>query len=384
MFRIFIAALVLVPVCLAIARKDAEADSPNRVRLPSIAADSASPGAMPGRTFAMGFTPFPYAVSQQAVDDVRAYLARDADLVVMHFDSGIPWQEALTADPFPARLQGEIDTAVRAAAPHHVRALQVTPIAFLRDGIAPSYEGSASPETWIGRPFDHPSVVAAYLGYVRRMIAATNPAYVNYGIEANLLFQHAPLQWDAYLRFLAAVYPPLKAEFPAVEFFVSIQVDAFPSDPLGQRSAVQQMLAYSDLVAVSTYPFASGGSVAAIDPGHFSDVAALDPTKPFAISETGWPAETLDAPYPAIVPSSPGDQDQYLRRVLADCDLLRCAFINWFLVRDYDILFSSLYGPDDAFAPIARIWRDIGFYAGDGAERPALGTWRGWLGRPRN
>lgn len=360
----------------------AGADDPNRVRVPSLAADSAAPSPLPPRPFALGFTPFPYAVSQEAVDTVRGYLARDADLIVMHFDSGIPWQESLTGEPFPTRLLGEIDTAVRAAAPHHVRVLQVTPIAFLRDGIAPSFQGSAAAGSWQGKAFDDPSVITAYLGYLRRMISATSPAYVNYGIEANLLFQHAPARWDAYLRFLSSIYPVLKAEFPSISFFLSVQVDAFPGDPAGQQRAVGQMLAYSDLVAISTYPFVSVGALAALPPDFFTTAAALDPQKPFAISETGWPAETLDAPYPAVIPSTPADQELYLRRLLTECETLDCAFMNWFVVRDYDTLYHDLYGPGDSFASIARIWRDIGLYAGDGAERPALATWRGWLARP--
>ena len=60
--------------------------------------------ATPARSFAMGFTPFPYDVDPltlgTVVDDVYARLAVDADLVAHHFDNGIPWNAAL-ADSFP-------------------------------------------------------------------------------------------------------------------------------------------------------------------------------------------------------------------------------------------------------------------------------------------
>lgn len=60
--------------------------------------------ATPTRSFAMGFTPFPYDVDPltlgTVVDDVYARLAVDADMLAHHFDNGIPWNAAL-ADSYP-------------------------------------------------------------------------------------------------------------------------------------------------------------------------------------------------------------------------------------------------------------------------------------------
>jgi hypothetical protein len=47
------------------------------------------------REFLLGFTPFPYAISLDAVIYTYERIADDADLIVQHFDNGVPWTEAL-------------------------------------------------------------------------------------------------------------------------------------------------------------------------------------------------------------------------------------------------------------------------------------------------
>ncbi len=56
------------------------------------------------RTFYMGFTPFPYDISNEAVDYVYDKLATDADLISHHFDDGIPWPEALSGADFHIKI----------------------------------------------------------------------------------------------------------------------------------------------------------------------------------------------------------------------------------------------------------------------------------------
>lgn len=52
------------------------------------------------RPFHMGFTPFPYDFAQDALEFTYANVNYHSDLVIHHFDSGIPWDEALeNSDP---------------------------------------------------------------------------------------------------------------------------------------------------------------------------------------------------------------------------------------------------------------------------------------------
>ena len=52
------------------------------------------------RSFYLGFTPFPYDISEEAVNYVYDKIETEADIINHHFDNGVPWQEALTGAPF--------------------------------------------------------------------------------------------------------------------------------------------------------------------------------------------------------------------------------------------------------------------------------------------
>lgn len=350
-----------------------------RLTVPGITRDGNGGELSPARSFAMGFTPFPYAFSTEAIETVRRYLRTDADLIVMHFDSGVPWVEAAAGSPYPASFVAEVEDTLKMAAAHHFRLLQFTPLDFFRANLAPFVSNQPLTPPWDGYALDDPRVISAYLHHARWLIAKTDPEYVNYGVEVNMLRQNSPEKWAAYLRFLGAVYPVLKAEFPEIPFFLSIQADFFHTQP-GQAAAAREMLEYSDFVAVSTYPF-SASTLAALKADWFSEIAALAPGKRFAISETGWPAEDETPPSVVLTSSDPAIQDGYMRRLLNECDALRCVFINWFVIRDYDQLWEEQLKALP-LAGLYRIWRDVGVYDGEGNARPAWLTWREWLRRP--
>jgi hypothetical protein len=91
-------------------------------------------------------------------------------------------------------------------------------------------------------------------------------------------------------------------------------------------------------------------------------------TKPFAVAETAWPAETK--------------QRLYVQQLLAEADGLEVAFVNWVFTRDYDDFWETQlqYLPS---APLIRLWKDTGLFDGRGRARPALTPWREALARNR-
>jgi hypothetical protein len=135
-------------------------------------------------------------------------------------------------------------------------------------------------------------------------------------------------------------------------------------------------------VAVSVYPYVVYDDPAQVPANWLTGLAALAPGKPFAVSETGWPAETVTAPYPIDRPGSPAAQEAWVRRLNADLDATQGVFATWFLGRDYDSLWVHGISSTPT-APLTRLWRDIGLYDGGGQPRPALTTWKANLARPR-
>jgi hypothetical protein len=321
---------------------------------------TSTPSATPSpRSFALGFTDFPHARTVEAVNAALAVIRRDADLILLHFDDGVPWEEALAGTPYPASLEADLSRRAVSTPPGHVRYLAVTPIAF-----------------------DDPMVVDAFTAHCERMIATFDPDYFAYGIEANMLEFLAPEKWPAFVRLASAVYSSLKASHPSLPIFLTFQVDFLHAAPSTQTAAIQQVLPSTDVLAASSYPYANDPDPGALRANHFGALADMAPGKPFAVAETAWPGEDVTAPYPVVIPSSEEDQQAYVERLLSDADRLSALFVCWFFTRDYDDFWEAelRHSPD---ANLIRLWKDTGLYRGDGTPRPALESWRARLARPR-
>jgi hypothetical protein len=337
------------------------------------------------RAFALGFTDLPNAYSEQAIREAYDIVRRDGDLLLVHLDAGVPWQEALAGAAYHPRLESDLARRQSSVPNGHTLYVAATPLNIMRNALAP-HAGAADNEPltapWDTASFANRNVITAYLAHARALIRRFRPTYFNYAIEANMLAATVPARWPSFLVLADSVYRTLKREFPAVTVFVSIQADFFHADPARQRTAVSDLLQRSDLVAVSTYPFANLENPTRLPADWFSAIAALAPAKPYAIAETGWPAEPVEPPAPFRTRSTPEHQRAYVARLLDDMQHLNARFVVWFVSRDYDSLYDTLFRgtPNEV---LGRIWRDCGLFAGDGAGRASLGVWREWLAKPR-
>ncbi len=344
----------------------------------------------------MGFTYFPSDNTPEAIGWALSAIAADGDLVVAHHDSGIPWDAALDNDfsRYPQDFQDEVTGIAAWKPPGHRLYLAVTPIAFLRNRLAPS-RGPGGTQTfeppWDGYAFDHPDVVAAFTNHCRILIERYRPDFFAFGIEVNLLRAVVADDnvWNAYVALSAAVYADLKASYPALPIFQTLHAETFHGDPAAQAAAIGQLLPYTDYIAVSSYPYADAArypDASLADPsllpsGYFSALAALAPGKPFAISETAWPAEDVTAPYPITIRSNADCQRRYVEFLLSSVDALSGKFVNYYFTRDFDALWDNVLVADPN-AALIRLWRDTGLSDGAGAPRPALASWRSVLARP--
>jgi hypothetical protein len=338
------------------------------------------------RTYALGFTDFPHANTTNAILDAWDIIARDADMAVLHFGDGVPWQEALDGTAYPAGYQEMLDFRAAQVPTGHVVYLAVSPINSSRNGLA-GYPGATPaeplPPPWDTYGFDSPQVIAAFIAHCDNMISLYQPDYFAYAIEANILRMTAPTEWGDFVFLAEEVYTELTSRHPSLPIFVTLQADTYHGAPGTQESAISEILPYTDMIAVSGYPFMEPLSdPTALRGDYFSALADLAPGKPFAVAETAWPAEDVGAPYPDDIPASETTQDAYLARLLWDCDGLNAVFVNWFFTEDYDEFWASdmQYMPD---AWLLRAWRDCGLYDGQGYPRIARTTWLDALARPR-
>ena len=100
--------------------------------------------------------------------------------MTLHFDSGIPWSEALANEPYPAEVEKLIASLKSQLTKDQQVYLAITPIAFTRNQRA-SYWGdpgnAAEAASWKERRFDAPEVIAGMSGgdFFRAMSWAAHP-----------------------------------------------------------------------------------------------------------------------------------------------------------------------------------------------------------------
>ncbi len=335
------------------------------------------------RSFYMGFTPFPYAISSEAVDYVYDKLETDADLISHHFDDGIPWPEALSGGDFHINIMNDWQYRLSRTPPSHKILLSVTPIRFLRDGLAPykAEEGEMPlPPPWDTISFSHPDVKQAYFNYCTRIMNYFNPDFFVIGIEVNLLMIQAPDLWDEYLDLHRHVYQQLKTLDPDFPIFVSFTgmdlVDGYTNANHSQQMQVlSDIINFTDYCGVSLYPYLTSFLCDTIHLDMFDKIFS-QLTKPIAICETGYAADSIAAFGGTIVLNgSPVKQNQYITLMLNKAEEFESKFVVNFVLRDYDALWQAIGSPDDIY----KVWKDTGVYDENGDARLAFQNWNFWL-----
>ncbi|MBN2158077.1 MAG: hypothetical protein JW807_01685 [Spirochaetes bacterium] len=347
------------------------------------------------RNYYLGLTPFPFDISSvDKVEYVYDKIRADADMIVHHFDNGIPWDDAL-ADTYPYTAKVMDDWAFRKS---HIPAghrlyVAVTPINSMRDGLAPDWNSTGDNQPlsppWDGYDFNHNDVKTAYLNYCRRVIAYFSPDYIAVGVEVNLV-REKTLRWASYLELHQGVYATLKAENPSLPIFVTLTgidlVDDYSdSNHAEQMAALADITDYTDYYAISLHPFFAEIPDAILPDDMFDRIfsSGLNTAgKPACITETSFPAEELtmtDYDPDITLAGTEAKQRAYFSLLLREAEKHNLLFVVNFLVRDYDVLWETTLGaPED----ILKAWRDTGFYDEDGDPRPALAVWKSRLRLP--
>jgi len=339
----------------------------------------------PQRSFFMGFTPFPYDVTPEAVEYVYNKIATDADIISHHFDDGIPWPEALSGTGFHPNIIADWNYRIARTPSSHKILLSVTPISFDRNSLAP-YKAEKGdlplPPPWDTISFNHPDVKTAYYNYCVRIMDFFKPDYFVIGIEVNLLMKLNKNLWNDFLDLHKYIYQQIKTLDPVFPVFVSFTgmdlVDGYTdANHADMMTALNDILPYTDYFGLSVYPFISNFTCDSLPADMFDKIFTLS-NKTICITETGYPAEYFTIYGGSVVfDGSPEKQNNYITLLLNKAQENNLEFIINFVLRDYDALWNSIGSPDD----ITKLWRDTGLYDQDGNSRIAHQSWMEWLGR---
>lgn len=334
--------------------------------------------AVVGRNYLMGFSPWPYDYSVDAVTWTYSAIQEHGDIVSHHLDEGVPWDEALNGSPFPKGMTDDMNFRLWQTKPETARLLQVTPLSMGRDGLAlrrgdkPNQGLSGD---WSSRRLNDPEVKKAYLNYVERMNDMFKPTYLITGIESNLLIRKKPDAWNDYVDLQCSTYRSLKDAGVKAPILVSLVTVAFfpewsSEDNLNaQLAGVQSLKGCVDGFALSAHPFMSGLLAETFPKDYFDRLAKYIPNIR-GVAESSYPAQEWS--YGTLKwNGSDFKQEFFLREMLEAASKGNYEFIVWFTARDYDALWANALGKSDQ----ALVWRDTGLFDENGEPRSALHAW---------
>ena len=340
------------------------------------------------RSFHMGFTPFPHEISLEGANYVYGKLESEADIINHHFDNGVPWIEALNGEPFKQNIVDDWNFRKAKTSGHHKVCVSVTPLNFGRNGLA-AYRGESDnmslPAPWNSFKFNTPEVKTAYLNYCKRAIDFFDPDYFAMAVEANLLHVTNPGLWSDYNELHSYVYTELKAAYPELPVFTTVVgahllsgfIDG--NDHVTERLAVLQLLEYSDLYAISFYPYMSKFLGKPYPDNTFDELFHIS-EKPLCVAETGYVAQTfsMDVGFgPVTIESDQAKQQKYYKDLLEASNKRNAEFVISFCLRDYDQLWQQIGSPTD----LNIAWRDSGLYDENGNTRMAYTTWKDYFSK---
>ncbi len=348
----------------------------------------------PTRTFSMGFTPWPYAATTAAIDEIYSFIGSSADLIAIHMDGGVPWPEANTADNFNnygVGVKNEVNGIAGrlASLPDHEVYLAVSAFNGLRNDIALYWNtstGQALPSPWDTYDIDNAAITTSFSNYVDELIKKLNPKYVNFGIEINEFYHNVPADRTKLQIFYTTVYSALKTKYPNIIFMTSFAMSSPGSTKMLETATLYSHLQnHQDMTGISIYPYAffshsDKGDPANLPSDWLSQITTIAPGSSYFIAESGFVGESLSIPaFSLNVTTDEDKQNAFLTELFNEANALNVEGLVWFSAYDFDDLWTSSLGDN-----LSLVWRDIGLKDGSQNPRKSLETWNAWKNRTQN
>lgn len=332
------------------------------------------------RPFRLGFTRWPADLTADGVSTAVEFAHAHGDLVSVMFIGGLPWPEAHDGKPFPKDVEGNLK--YRPPGGKHLF-LSISPLDKDRKNLAPYWgekDNLPLPKGWDKLALNSPEVKRAYLNFCLRAVEAMRPEYLAIGIESNVLLSHDPKKWAQLKELHRETYDALKKKHPKLPVFFTTEVNhlkklASEAKNSPQEEEVKELMAHSDVFAMSTYPHMSFAIPRPV-PADFYDFATKF-KKPVAVAESGDASRDVELKaFKLTLKGSEANQKQFAELLLKTAARDDYLFVVNFATTDFEKLCAKLPPPVD---DLARIWAFTGLQTSDKKPKPALAVWDAYL-----
>ena len=334
------------------------------------------------RMFYMGFTPWLYDFSVEAIDSTYSYINSHSDVIAHHLEEGVPWTEARTRTGYhPNMMWGWNLRKIKSSRDLKVF-VSISPLNQSRSGLA-EYRGESTemalPTRFQGRSFNDPIVKLAYLNYAESVIRFFEPDYLAIAIEANELYFNNRAQWPDFVELYIETYAALKLRHPELPIFFTTSLhnmNQMRKDTDDAWREMSMLWNYADIAAFSYYPFMEY-PLNSNDPVAMMDKIRAHTDKPLAISESGYPAQPIDYPGLSYIPTTERLQGEIMFRMLNKVYRDQYEFFIAWTYRDFDQLMNRTNMP-----AISALWRDTGLLSETGKRRLSSEVWDAFYNLP--
>lgn len=214
----------------------------------------------------------------------------------------------------------------------------------------------------------------AFQTMLTNFVTTNHPSFVFLGNENDFYYEQSPTDYANWLVFYDSAYDAIKASSPSTQVGPVFNVEHLSgagalngwTTPLW-NAVDDHDFSRVDVVGLTVYPFFAHATAAAVPATYLDAVIGHLHGKPFAITETGWPAENLGALNPVWETSSQA-QVNYLTQLGAMLKGKTLGFVNWLFLHAE----ADPGGSPDAW----KIFGSISVRDGSGAERSVYGPWR--------
>jgi len=334
------------------------------------------------RGFRMAMVPFPAEPNVASFTEAMDFVGGHADVVVHHFDDGVPWDSALVGHDPPQEVRDEFEyrryRAAQLGLPVHVT---ITWLNTTRDSLARSRGGAARPAAIESdATFANPDVRRALKFWSAWVATYFEPEAFSPGIEINFYARHRPADWPNLLSLYREVRDTLQLLNTRLKIFPTWQLDELHQ--YGQFGLLTDLDSDLDVVALSLYPggYPTTGAKRTpwtIPADYFSRArAAVSAGKPFWVSETGYGDSSL-----ATLGTAGSDtlQRDYVEWLVAQAEAQGLQQLTWFFPAD-------AWGVIELAPPASRTWLEffgpMGLRKRNLAPKPALEAWDQHRARP--
>ncbi len=374
---LFLAFIVSLPVtglaACGQAREFVTADTPNRVTLPALAADSST---TPVRTFRMGWFFQPPQPTPQSVVKTSPVMAGFSDAILIQRE--VPWKRLLAGDSMETVAEEEYDGVVKflTGLGIHVSFL-VDPL----DGLDRTREGNEMRAS--GRSIKEPEIRAIHQQWAEFLAARYKPEFLGLASEINSLAARGDPELYAAVKLMCdRLAPSIREISPATRVFVSFQVDEAWARVPGLPSRVDHFELTRDfdidVLGLSSYPSFFFEDPSEIPPDYFSRLMAAS-GKPVLVAEGGWSSDPTGKGETA---ESLAAQARFIERFFVLVESVQPELVILLLFADLDLEAWKAVAPPNSDPERVRPFISMGLARDDLSPKPALNIWAAVFNRP--